>query len=74
MLAGNLLRAESGPRPVDPFGRMLYYIYTESGDSIDESLIRNGFAVAWTRDGQHRDQLIEIEREAATNDVGCLWG
>lgn len=73
-LAGNQIRAETGPRVVDPSGRALFYIYTESGDSIDEYLVRNGFAVAWTGDGQYRDLLVDLESTARANNIGCLWG
>jgi endonuclease YncB( thermonuclease family) len=72
-LAGNTLRAQPGPRERDPFDRRLFYLYTESGRSIDEALVRNGLAVAWAQDGQHRDLLLELEREAAAADRGCLW-
>ena len=48
-LAGQLVRVESGPRVLDPGGRLLYYVYTEAGNSIDEMLIREGLACAWTR-------------------------
>lgn len=72
-LAGNVVRGERGPRSNDPFGRNLYYLYTESGDSIDELLIKTGFAFAWTGDGQHRSLMIETESTARRNEVGCLW-
>lgn len=72
-LAGDIVRGERGPRTVDQFGRNLYYIYTLSGASIDELLIRNGFAVAWTQDGQHRSLLIGAEVTARRDGVGCLW-
>ena len=63
-LAGELIRVESGPRATDPFGRRLYYVYTESGISIDAVFVREGLARAWTRDGQHREYLAEVESEA----------
>ena len=72
-LAGNRVRVESGPRAQDRGGRLLLYVYTETGNSIDETLIREGLAVAWTRDGQHRDLLVGLEREARTTGTGCLW-
>ena len=72
-LAGDSVRVEEGPRAVDPFGRLLFYLYTADGRSIDEALVREGFAVAWTRDGQHRDFLLGVERKAKGNSVGCLW-
>ena len=72
-LAKGAVRVESGPRARDPFDRLLYYTYTESGESIDEILVREGYARAWTRDGQHRDVLMDLERDARENGVGCLW-
>ena len=27
----------------------------------------------WTRDGQHRDFLVGLEREAQKQGAGCLW-
>lgn len=67
------MRVESGPRARDPFDRLLYYIYTDSGESIDEMLVREGYARAWTRDGQYRDTLMDLERDACENRAGCLW-
>ena len=72
-LAGNNVRVELGPRTEDRFGRLLYYLYTDAGDSIDETLVREGLAVAWTGDGQHRELLISVEQEARRDGVGCLW-
>ena len=72
-LAGDRVRVESGPRPRDGFGRLLYYIYTESGASIDEKLVREGLARAWTRDGQHRDYLVGLEAQTRRDGTGCLW-
>ena len=45
----------------------------ESQYSSDEILIREGLATAWTRDGQHRDLLVELELLAKRSDTGCLW-
>lgn len=72
-LAGDKVRVESGPRPEDRYGRLLYYLYTESGESIDEILVREGLGRAWTSDGQHRDIIVDIERQARSGGVGCLW-
>lgn len=72
-LAGDVVRVERGPRPIDPFGRQLYYVYTKDGESIDERLIREGLGYAWTRDGQHRDNLMNLERKARSRHTGCLW-
>ena len=72
-LAGDAVRLESGPRARDPGGRLLYYVYTMRGNSIDEILVREGLARAWTRDGQHRDDLVRLERGARNSRSGCLW-
>ena len=72
-LAGKTVRLEDGPRATDSFDRLLAYVYTKDGISIDETLILEGLATAWTRDGQHRDLLVNLEREARTQETGCLW-
>ena len=72
-LAGDMVRVQSGPRARDPGGRLLYYVYTMRGNSIDEILVREGLARAWTRDGQHRDALVRLERSAQRSGSGCLW-
>ena len=72
-LAGTRVRVETGPRLQDPFDRLLYYAYTNDGESIDETLIREGLAHAWTRDGQHRGTLMDLERKAKSEGSGCLW-
>lgn len=72
-LAGDAIRLEDGPTSTDEFGRMLAYVYTMDGDSVDEILIREGLATASAGQGQHREFLLGLEREAKTRDVGCLW-
>ncbi|MDA0770781.1 MAG: thermonuclease family protein [Chloroflexi bacterium] len=72
-LAGGRVRVETGPRAEDVYERSLYYLYTQSGDSIDEILVREGLGIAWTRDGQHRDLLVDLERQAKSSGTGCLW-
>ena len=72
-LAGSTVRVEQGPRTTDQYGRTLAYLYTKSGVSIDEALVKEGLAVAWTRDGQHRAYLMELEQETKRSGTGCLW-
>ena len=73
-LAGSSVRIEPGPRATDPFGRRLFYAYTRGGESIDERMVGEGLGRAWTADGQHRDLLVELERQAQQEGAGCLWG
>ena len=72
-LAGQRVKVEPGPRPQDQGGRLLFYVYTKSGESIDEKLVREGLARAGTRDGQHRDVLLDLEQAARQSGKGCLW-
>ena len=72
-LAGDTVRVEFGPRQEDRYGRMLFYVYTDQGESIDEMMVREGLAEAWTRDGQHRDVLVAAEEGARRDGRGCLW-
>lgn len=70
-LAYGEVRVELGPRSKDRYGRLLYYVYTGDGDSIDEILVSEGLAKAWTRDGQHRELLMGL-RQARRDESGCL--
>ena len=72
-IAGDIVLLERGPRAEDQYGRQLFYIYTEGGESVDEILVREGLATAWKRDGQHRDALVLAEEEAQRDGRGCLW-
>ena len=72
-LAGRRIRVELGPRAFDSGGRILLYVFTEAGNSIDEMLVQQGLARAWTKDGQYRDHLFGLEREAKRKRAGCLW-
>jgi endonuclease YncB( thermonuclease family) len=57
----------------DPSGRLLRYLYTPAGLSIDAMLIADGFAHAWTRDGALREPLMALEEHAMSAGAGCLW-
>ena len=72
-LSGDVVRIEYGPRSEDRYGRLLFYLYTRTGESIDAILIQEGLATAWTRDGQYRDLLVDLEQEARQQASGCLW-
>ena len=71
-LAGSRVRVEPGPRHGDG-NRLLFYVYTRNGESIEERLVQEGLALAWTRDGQHRDFLVGLEQSARLSGTGCLW-
>ena len=72
-LAGHEVRVENGPRRTDPGGRLLFYLYTINGNSIEEILLRSGLARAWTRDGQHVEEFSALESKTRRAGEGCLW-
>jgi endonuclease YncB( thermonuclease family) len=73
-LAGDLVRVEFGPRQGDQYSRILYYVYNMEGESIDEMLVREGLALAWLDDGQHRNVLLAPEARAKEDGRGCCGG
>jgi len=70
-LAGAQVRIELGPRSQDRYGRALFYVYTEAGESVAKKLIQEGLGKAWTRDGQHRELLAAILHRAKNDCVIC---
>ena len=72
-LSGEIVQIEPGPRSQDRYGRLLFYLYTRTGVSIEATLIQEGLATAWTQDGQYRDLLVDLEQEARRQSSGCMW-
>ena len=60
-------------RDRDRSGRLLRYVFTEGGASIEALLIAEGLGRAWREDGTYRDALVALEAEARAVGVGCLW-
>jgi endonuclease YncB( thermonuclease family) len=73
-LAGRHVLLMADARDRDSGGRLLRYVFTLDGYSIDAALVAEGFAHAWTSDGSYRDTLMALEEEAKREDRGCLWG
>lgn len=73
-LAGRHVLLLEDARSHDGGGRLLRYVFTLDGLSIDAALVAEGFARAWTRDGYYRDALVALEEEARREGRGCLWG
>ncbi len=72
-LAGKKVLLLPDVRETDRFGRLLRYIFTPDGVSIDATLVAEGFAHAWREDGAYRDQIIALEDGARAEGRGCLW-
>jgi endonuclease YncB( thermonuclease family) len=60
-------------RTQDQYGRLLGYVFTEDGTSVDATLVAEGFGEAWRKDGQYRDQIITLQEQAQATGRGCLW-
>lgn len=60
-------------RERDPNGRLLRYVFTLDGQSVDAQLIAEGLGQAWREDGAYRDRLISLEEQAQREGLGCLW-
>ncbi len=72
-LAGRHVLLVADARDRDSGGRLLRYVFTLAGYSVDASLVAEGFAQAWTFDGTYRDALVALEEEARSEGRGCLW-
>ena len=72
-LAGDEVALLPDVRNRDRSGRLLRYVYTPAGLSIDALLIAEGLALAWTQDGALRDPLVALEAQARNERAGCLW-
>jgi micrococcal nuclease len=73
-LAGVEVRLLPDARERDRNGRLLRYVYTPGGTSIDALMIAEGLAHAWTSDGALRDPLVALEARTHADRRGCLWG
>jgi endonuclease YncB( thermonuclease family) len=72
-LVGTIVRLEADARDRDEHGRLLRYVFTNEGISIDAALVSEGFAKAWRQDGRYVNRLTTYETHAQQYDIGCLW-
>lgn len=72
-LAGGSVLLRRDARDRDRYGRLLRYVYTPSGESIDAALVREGLAHAWRADGVLRGAIEAVELQAKSSSRGCLW-
>jgi endonuclease YncB( thermonuclease family) len=72
-LVGIIVRLEADARDRDEYGRLLRYVFTDGGVSIDAALVSEGLAKAWTEDGRYVNRLTTYEIHAQQNGIGCLW-
>jgi endonuclease YncB( thermonuclease family) len=72
-LTGSQVRIEHGPDDSVRIADNHRYVFTLDGISIEETLIREGLALAWTQDGQHMGWFLFQDAQAKANESGCLW-
>ena len=69
---GTTVLLHPGPRN-DDGQRLLRYVFLADGLSLDATLVAEGLAEAWRRDGQLREAIVALEAEARASGEGCLW-
>jgi endonuclease YncB( thermonuclease family) len=75
---GKNIRLEYDPYDEDKrgkYGRVLGYLYLEDGTYMQEELIKNGYAIAYTKyplDENRKAQFLAREQEARNKGIG-LW-
>ena len=72
-LIGDTVLLLEDRRNEDEGGRLLRYVFLPDGTSVDATLVAEGFAEAWRRDGRYRDEIVQLEAEARAAGRGCLW-
>jgi micrococcal nuclease len=72
-LVGTTVRLEADARDKDEHGRLLRYVFTNEGLSIDAALVSEGLAKAWREDGRYLSRLTILETDASQHGTGCLW-
>lgn len=76
LLMGQAVRLTSDPMEQnrDAFGRLLRYVYLENGTSINEKLVKDGYAFAYEKFPTSRTEKLKLlEKMARERGLG-LWG
>ncbi len=68
------VRLEKDKTDVDQYGRCLRYIFLDD-QNIGLQLVKEGLAVArfYEPDVKYRDEIVEAEKQAIENEIGCKW-
>jgi micrococcal nuclease len=72
-LVRTTVRLEADARNEDQYGRLLRYVFTNDGVSVDAALVSEGLAEAWRDDGRYANRLTILETDARQHGTGCLW-
>lgn len=68
------IRLEFGPERRDRYGRLLAFVYSESGEMVNGLLVKHGLAHVMVKSPKqnHFDLLLEFQHRAITNRLG-IW-
>lgn len=74
LLDGERVRLEFDEERIDPYGRTLAYVYLDDGRSVNELLVRRGYATVtiYEPNDRHEDRLRGAEARARSSGTG-LW-
>jgi micrococcal nuclease len=74
-LDGERVNLELDVQKIDPYGRLLAYVYLPDGRMFNETLLREGYAQVATfpPNVKYQDRFLEAQREARAENRG-LWG
>jgi micrococcal nuclease len=74
-LSGEEVRLELDVQKIDPYGRLLAYVYLPDGETFNETLLREGYAQAATfpPNVKYQERFLAAQREARAANRG-LWG
>jgi micrococcal nuclease len=75
VLSGEEVRLELDVQKIDPYGRLLAYVYLPDGQMFNETLLEEGYAQVATfpPNVKYVDRFLEAQREARAANRG-LWG
>jgi len=76
LIGSQKVRLEADPtnQNRDRYGRLLRYVYIPDGRMVEEELIKNGYAFAYTSfPSTHNDEFAALASQAKDNAKG-LWG
>lgn len=75
LTTGKTVYLEKDVSDTDRYGRLLRYVYLQSGEMVNEMMVREGYAYAsaYLPDIKYQPRLEELEKEARDNNRG-LWG
>lgn len=75
LVTGKTVYLEKDVSDTDRYGRLLRYVYLQSGEMVNEMLVRDGYAQssAYPPDIKYQDKFDTLEAEARNKSIG-LWG